>query len=124
MIPGPLRFLGSLIPRPDPVEVDHEVDEAHLEGLPDDFTVLDTPGHTPGHISYLLDRSGGVLLVGDAAVAKDGSVVKGFMNRTTRPFRSSIAHIGEQDFDVAVFGHSGPLVGEASAAFARYAATL
>jgi glyoxylase-like metal-dependent hydrolase (beta-lactamase superfamily II) len=121
---GALSFLTRLVPGAKPVTVDHEVDETRTHGLPTDVTVLETPGHTPGHVSYLLDRDGGVLFVGDAAIAKDGAVSRGFMNRSTPEWRASIAHIAEHDFAIACFGHSGPLPADASAAFARFAATF
>lgn len=124
MMDGWLRFLAPLIPKAEPVAVDHAVDEAHHEGLPGDLTVLDTPGHTPGHVCYLLDRAGGILFVGDAAVAKDGAVGRGFMNRATPTWRASIAHLAEQDFETALFGHSAPIDSKASAAFGRFSANL
>lgn len=121
---GWLRFLASFVPRAEPVAVDHTVDEGHHDGLPADLSVLETPGHTPGHVCYLLDRAGGILFAGDVAVAKDGAVGRGFFNRTTPTWRGSIAHLAEQDFETALFGHSGPIESRASAAFARFAATV
>lgn len=124
MLSGLLRPLTRFFPDPDPVEVDHEVSESRTGGIPDDFTVIDSPGHTPGHISYLLDRSGRILFVGDAAVGKDGRVAKGFMNRHTPQFDASIRHLAEHDFETAFFGHSAPIESGASAAFASFASTL
>lgn len=124
MMSGWLRFLVPLIPKGEPVAVDHLVDEARGVGLPADLSVLETPGHTPGHVSYLLDRAGGVLFVGDAAVSKDGAVARGFMNRATPAWRASIAHIAEQDFEMAAFGHADPIPTGAAGAFASYAATV
>ena len=121
---GWLRFLAPLVPRAEPVAVDHAVDESHGDGLPGDLAVLETPGHTPGHVCYLLDRAGGILFVGDAAVAKDGAVGSGFMNRATPTWQASIDHLAHQDFETALFGHSGPIGAGASAAFARYAASF
>lgn len=121
---GWLRFLARLVPKAEPATVDHAVDETHRTGLPGDLTVLETPGHTPGHISYLLDRAGGILFVGDAAVAKDGAVGRGFFNRATPAWRGSIAHLAEHDFETALFGHSGPIESAASVAFTRYAASI
>lgn len=124
MMDGWLRFLAPLIPKSEPVAVDHRVDESRADGLPADLSVVETPGHTPGHVSYLLDRAGGALFVGDAAISKGGAVERGFMNRATAPWRASIAHIAEHEFEIALFGHADPIRAGAAGAFARYAATL
>lgn len=120
-----LKPLFRFVPGADPVDVDHVVDEAGGAGLPPDLAVIDTPGHTPGHVSYLLDRGGGVLFVGDAAVAsRRGEVRRGWMNAPTPTFDSSLRHLAEQDFDVALFAHSRPIIGGAAAAFQRFVSTL
>ncbi|HKJ56739.1 MAG TPA: MBL fold metallo-hydrolase [Nitriliruptoraceae bacterium] len=122
---GPLAWFMRFIPEADHVEVDHEVSEADQANLPDDFTVLDTPGHTPGHVSFLLDRAGGVMFVGDAAMSsRKGGIVRGIMNVQDPTLDASIAHIATHDFTAAVFGHSAPMTSGAATAFRRFAATL
>ena len=123
---GRVAFLAPLlqriVPSGKPVGVDHVVSEG-TTGLPEDLIVLDTPGHTPGHVSYLLDRGGGLLFVGDAAVGtKQGDVTRGYMNRATPTFDASLRHIAERDFAIACFGHSAPLRGDAAGAFRRFVA--
>jgi glyoxylase-like metal-dependent hydrolase (beta-lactamase superfamily II) len=122
MLPGPFAFLTRLMPRALPVAVDVMVTEAAQDGVPQDLRVVDTPGHTPGHTSYLLDRGGGTLFVGDAAmVHRDGSVGPGFINRGGGPVLvDSIAHIAGLEFESAVFGHSAPIAGAASDLFREY----
>lgn len=118
-----IKPLYRLLPGPASVAVDHIVDGG--DALPSDFTAIDTPGHTPGHMSYLLDRDGGVLFVGDAAVGSKGKAVKrGWMNRSTPDFDASLARIAGFDFDTACFGHSGPLRSGAADAFRRFAASM
>ena len=124
MLRGPLKLLGNLLPGPPRSTPDYLVSEGDSSHLADDFTVLDTPGHTPGHICFLLDRGPGVLFAGDAAVAKEGELVKGFMNRRSYDYDNSIRHIAQQQFGEAHFGHSGPLMTDAGSAFQRFAATL
>ena len=114
--------INLVMPSAEAVEVDHEISKGF--GLPGDLSVVETPGHTPGHVSYLLDRAGGVMFVGDAAVAREGEVRKGFMNRRGPQWDSSIRHLAEQDFAVACFGHAPPLQANASAAFQRFAQSL
>lgn len=121
----PMFWLAVLFPDAPPVEVDHFVSEDANELLPGDVRAIDTPGHTPGHTSYLLDRDGGLLLVGDAAVAtKDGGVKRTRFNRSTQEIDSSLRHLAEFEFEVAAFCHSKPIHTQAAGAFRRFAETL
>jgi glyoxylase-like metal-dependent hydrolase (beta-lactamase superfamily II) len=125
---GKVPFLTPvfrLVPSGRPVVVDREVAEGRIEGLPEDLMVVATPGHTIGHVSYLLDRSGGVLFVGDAAVrTRSGGVARGWMNRATPVFDASLRRLAREDFSVACFGHSAPIEVDAASAFRRLATTL
>ncbi len=121
----PLKWVIAAMPGPPPATVDHFVAEAGRDRLPADLRPVDTPGHTPGHTSYLLDRSGGVLFVGDAGRAtRKGEVTRGWFNRSTRAIDASLRHIAELEFEIAVFGHSSPLYSGASGAFCRFARSL
>lgn len=123
-VPFMAPLFQRIVPSGQPVDVDHIVAEG-ARGLPEDLAVLDTPGHTPGHVSYLLDRGGGLLFVGDAAVAtKQGRVKRGYMNRSSPTFDASLRRIAERDFAIACFGHSAPLSTDAAGAFRRFAAGL
>ena len=91
----------------------------------DGFTALHTPGHTRGHVSYLLDRAGGVLFAGDAASGgKDGQVVSGPTGVSADQVEQerSVAKLATFDFDHAVFGHGRPVSGQAVERFREYAA--
>lgn len=114
--------INMVMPSADPVDVDHEISEGAT--MPGDLSVIETPGHTPGHVSYLLERAGGVMFIGDAAVANDGDIQKGFMNRHSPQWDGSIRHLAEHNFAIACFGHSRPLQASASSAFERFARTL
>jgi glyoxylase-like metal-dependent hydrolase (beta-lactamase superfamily II) len=119
-ITGQLPFLRpffNMLPNAESVDVEHAVGEGATIGLPADLRVIDTPGHTPGHVSYLLEREGGLLIAGDAAVAKRGEVELGWLNRGQPSCHASIRHIAEYDFDIACFGHAAPLRPAASDAF-------
>lgn len=119
----PLALGMSLLPAPPPTEIDGFVSSGDL--LPGDLRAVDTPGHTPGHTSYLLDRGGGVLFAGDAAKAtRRGEVARGYFNRSTPTLDRSLRHLAELDFDVAVFGHSRALRSQAASVFRRFAEAL
>ena len=118
-----LKPVVKLLPDSEPVPIDHEL--ADGMSLPEDFIAVATPGHTPGHVSYLLDRAGGVLFVGDAAVGtKMGEVKRGWMNRSTPTLDSSLRRIAEHTFEIACFGHSEALRTGASGAFSRFVARM
>lgn len=119
-----LKPIMNLLPGPAPVVVEHVIGEGIDGRLPEDLQVIDTPGHTPGHVCFRLDRDGGLLFVGDAAVNKKGEVTRGWMNRAEPTFDASLRHIAEFDFEMACFGHSGPIMSGASAAFEQFAAQL
>ena len=118
-----LKPIFGLLPKAPPSEVDFEIG---LSGgaLPEDLKAVATPGHTPGHTSYLLNRAGGILFIGDAAAHKRGVPKRGFFNRPTPEIDGSIRELGKLEFDIACFGHSDPIVGNASNAFKAFAAKL
>jgi glyoxylase-like metal-dependent hydrolase (beta-lactamase superfamily II) len=118
-----LKPLFNLLPDSEPVEVEHTVAEGDSD-LPADLRVIETPGHTPGHVSYLLERERGLLIVGDAAVAKRGKIKLGWLNRGQPACKTSIRHIAEYDFDAVCFGHAAPLRHAASDAFRALAESL
>ncbi len=120
-----IRPVFRLMPRATPVGVDHRVEPGPIGGLPEDITVIGTPGHTPGHVSFLLDRSGGVLFVGDAAMrSRGGEVRRGWPNRATPQFDESLNRLAEHDFAIACFGHAAPITNGASAMFRRFVASI
>lgn len=120
-----LKPLYRLMPGADAAEVDRLIAEGEGAEMPEALRVIDTPGHTPGHVSLLLDRDGGILFVGDAAVStRRGGVKRGWMNRSTPAFDASLRHLAEFDFSMALFAHSAPLQGSAAGAFRRFAETL
>jgi len=114
------KHFTRLFPKAVSVPVDFIVAEGFESELPADFGVVDTPGHTPGHLAYLLSRDGGIAFVGDAATQKDGTIKRGFFNRSTADITASIARLGTADFAIACFGHSPPLLKDASRAFAAF----
>ena len=121
----PFKLLIQALPGAQPVAIDHYVSEIGDNRLPGDLRAIDTPGHTPGHTSYLLDRDGGVVFVGDAAKAtKHGRVIRGYFNRSTPLIDGSLRHLADQDYEVAVFGHSPPITSGASGAFRRFVESM
>lgn len=120
-----LKPLARLSPAADGVVVDRMVQGDQGLDLVPDLTAIQTPGHTDGHMSLLLERSGGILFVGDAAVAdRSGHVKRGFINVGTETFDNSLRKISTYDFATAHFGHSRPIEQDASGAFRRFVAGI
>lgn len=117
----PAGVLGKLVSRligpVEPTKLDRLVGDG-AEPLPG-FTALHTPGHTRGHLSFLLDRDGGVLFAGDAAGSRGGRVTGPPAPVTADPAeaRTSLARLAGMEFEHAVFGHGRAVSGRAVEAF-------
>jgi glyoxylase-like metal-dependent hydrolase (beta-lactamase superfamily II) len=121
---NPLLKLSSLIMgTPEPSPVDDVVTTDGYAPLPG-FTALHTPGHTAGHLSFLLDRAGGVLFAGDAAAGKRGGVgsTPKMVSADLDQQAKSVARLAELDFEHAVFGHGRAVSGRAVERFREYVA--
>jgi glyoxylase-like metal-dependent hydrolase (beta-lactamase superfamily II) len=87
--------------------------------------VIETPGHTPGHIA-VLDPVAGLLLAGDALNGSGGGVA-GPNPRFSPDMVSanqSVEKLARLTFEIVLFGHGEPVLSGASQAVAELAATL
>lgn len=76
-----------------------------------DLQVIETPGHTPGHIS-LIDSAAGVLISGDSINGSDGGVI-GANPQFTEDMdlaNASIEKLATFDYEVVLFGHGEPIL--------------
>jgi len=119
-----LKPLLGLLPDAEPAVVDHQIQAGPEQMLPEDLVAFASPGHTPGHTSYRLERAAGILFVGDAVLHKGGTVNRGWFNRSTPDIDRSARDLAALEFEVACFGHADPITSGASAAFKAYAAKL
>ncbi|MEV4344734.1 MBL fold metallo-hydrolase [Actinoplanes sp. NPDC049596] len=119
---GLARFAVRLIGTPEPTKLDQLITADGSSPVPG-FTALHTPGHTRGHVSYLLERDGGVLFVGDTGGLRDGRIVLGPTQVSADPAEQgrSLAKLAGYDFEHAVFGHGGAVKGRAVERFRAYA---
>jgi glyoxylase-like metal-dependent hydrolase (beta-lactamase superfamily II) len=89
------------------------------------MTAIHTPGHTAGHLSFLWPEDGGVLFAGDAAghllgrLGPPTNALGGMFTEDIATAKESFRKLAELEFDVACFGHGGPIKGKAHAAFRR-----
>ena len=66
-VPRPRRLLEAILKPPKPARVDEALTADGTFSVPGS-TAIHTPGHTAGHVSYLLDRAGGILFACSAGV--------------------------------------------------------
>jgi glyoxylase-like metal-dependent hydrolase (beta-lactamase superfamily II) len=111
----PVQRIGAIfMPMPEPSPVDDlltEVNPVPIAG----FRAVHTPGHTPGHVSYLLERDGSVLFAGDAASSAGGKVRRTprLLTDDVAAANASVARLARLEFEVAVFGHGSAVRGRA-----------
>lgn len=117
------KIAKHLTGTPDPAAVDETLTADGPAPAPG-FSAVHTPGHTAGHVSYLLDRAGGILFVGDAAGGAGTKVrhTPGVMTADQATARASVAKLAGLSFEVAVFGHGKAVVGGAVEKFRELAA--
>jgi glyoxylase-like metal-dependent hydrolase (beta-lactamase superfamily II) len=123
---GFMRVVGAIMPAPERVPVDEVLTGDGPLSVPG-FTAFHTPGHTRGHMSFLLDRGKGVLFAGDAA----GGGRNGRLRRSPRMVTedpsaesASVARLAELSFEAAVFGHGKSISRDAASRFRDFAARL
>jgi glyoxylase-like metal-dependent hydrolase (beta-lactamase superfamily II) len=122
------RVLGPAIERLGPKRAEpHTIDHALADGetlpIAGGMRVIATPGHTAGHVSFLLDRDGGILVAGDAAGArgtKAGPPVGAIFGMATEDIAEAVRSfqkLATFDFEAALTGHGNPVRSGASDLF-------
>ncbi len=120
---GLAKFAIKLMGTAEPTKIDKVITGADSSPLPG-FTAVHTPGHTAGHVSFLLERAGGILFAGDTASStRDGKVGSGPTQVSVDPAEQgrSLVKLASYDFEHAVFGHGKALSGRAVDRFREYA---
>jgi glyoxylase-like metal-dependent hydrolase (beta-lactamase superfamily II) len=112
-------------PKAPPARVDREVADGETVPAGGGLVAVHTPGHTAGHVSWLLPARR-LLFVGDAAANILGRVGPpfGVFTEDHAEVVRSIAKLAALEFEVACFGHGRVLRGGAAAAFRRLAERL
>ena len=84
-----------------------------------DLRMIDTPGHTAGHIC-VLDGAAGILVAGDALVGTTSGVgpPDPSFSEDMASAGESVAKLAGFDYEIALFGHGEPLLEGASTAVA------
>jgi glyoxylase-like metal-dependent hydrolase (beta-lactamase superfamily II) len=97
------KFIKMTPYPPNPVHFEvSDGDELEVAG---GIKVVGSPGHTPGHVSYLLPQHGGVLFAGDAASNLLGRLGVMPLNEDFASAERSFEALSRLEFEVAGFGH-------------------
>ena len=117
---GPViaRLPGSKL---QPAKVHREVQDGEELPVAGGLKAIHTPGHTAGHLAYLMPGHGGVLFGGDAAGNVFGRLGPplGMFTEDMKQAKASLRKLAELEFDVACFGHGRVLKGKAKTTFRR-----
>ncbi len=109
------------VQRHTPVPVDVRLEDGQKY---DGLTVVFTPGHTRGSISFL-DEARSLLIAGDAVNNESGlRPMDDRYNIDPKQHRESIKKLARFSFENAIFGHGAPIKGGASAKIAELAKRL
>lgn len=90
-----------------------------------DLQIIETPGHTPGHIS-VLDGAAGLLVAGDALNGADGGVAgpNPDFSEDMDTANASAQMLASFDYETVLFGHGEPVLEGASGLVADLAESL
>lgn len=82
----------------------------------DSLQIIETPGHTPGHIA-VFDEAAGILVAGDALTGTGDGVAGPSRDFTPdmETANASVAKLAGFEYEVALFGHGEPILQGASA---------
>jgi glyoxylase-like metal-dependent hydrolase (beta-lactamase superfamily II) len=109
-------------PRVEPVTVGEELTDGQVVPVAGGIRVVHTPGHSPGHASYLHEDSG-VLITGDAIFNVLGMRWPPKLLCTNYVMTQETAHrLGELEYSTAAFTHGPEIRENPRAAIRRFLA--
>ena len=121
-------LLGKLMrrlpdPKLQPVTVGEELYDGQLVDVAGGLRVVHTPGHSPGHASYLHEESG-VLITGDAIFNVLGTrwPIRALCSSFALT-RETARKLGELEYSTAAFTHGPEIRGNAREAIRRFLAS-
>jgi glyoxylase-like metal-dependent hydrolase (beta-lactamase superfamily II) len=119
-----MRVVAAIMPPPESVPVDETLTADGPISVPG-FAAFHTPGHTPGHASFLLDRAGGVLFAGDAARSGRNRRIRRsprIVAEDRAAESASISRLADLRFESIVFGHGRAISHDAAHRFREFVA--
>ncbi|MFD0714863.1 MBL fold metallo-hydrolase [Paenibacillus sp. GCM10027626] len=105
----------ATLEQPPAAKVDQIIAGGEVLPYAGGITVIDTPGHTPGHISLYHERSR-TLIAGDALIVADGQLYGSNPNFTVDPAmaRQSLQTLAQYPIDNVICYHGGLYRGQAT----------
>lgn len=100
----------------DAAEVDVEVEDGATIDAAVPLEVVHAPGHSAGQIALLWREHGGVLIAGDAATHRS-SLGRPPFYENSEDGEATLRKLAALEFEVAAFGHGGPIRSGAARAF-------
>lgn len=100
--------------------VQHKITDGQRLDLAGGIDVIDTPGHSADHQSFLWHRHGGVMIVGDAVTNENGQMdFAPFYDNLEEELRS-VEKLKRYAFEKMAFGHGDYIPHGARAAFLQH----
>jgi len=91
-----------------PAPIDRDVPGNNEIPVAGGLRAIHVPGHSAGHLAFLWPEHGGVLFAGDVAANAMGLGLS-IIHEDLGEARRSLRKLSRYAFDVAVFGHGGPI---------------
>lgn len=99
-------------------EIEREIADGDVLPVGGGLRVIASPGHSAGHLCYLLERDGGLLFAGDAC-SNTGGLNYSIVYDDHAQARRTLGKLASLTFAAVCFGHGRALVGDKAAAFNR-----
>ena len=109
-------FIKSSKTQVPPAEVEHEVHDGDVLPISGGIRVIHTPGHSAGHVSFLLERDGGLLFSADTG-SNMGGLGYSVVYDDFEEGRRSLRKLAQSKFKAVSFGHGSALTGAAAEKF-------
>lgn len=101
-----------------PAEIEHEIEDGQEVPVAGGLHAIHIPGHCAGQLAFLWPKNGGVLFAADAAVHAMGLWLQP-THEDLEQGHESLRKLSEREFEIAVFGHGGPIMCGAAEKFRR-----
>ena len=100
----------------NPCPVDHQLDEGDVVDLPGlQLKVINTPGHSNGHVSYYGVLNGvKILLAGDTVFPGGKILLQNIYDCNIQNYAASVEKLANLEIDVLLAGHQMPILSNGS----------
>jgi glyoxylase-like metal-dependent hydrolase (beta-lactamase superfamily II) len=111
-------FIKSVPPYVPAAEIDHEIQDGEVLPIAGGLEAIHTPGHSAGHMAFVLQRDGGLLFAADAC-SNLPFLGYSIVYDDLEEGRRSLAKLAALDVAAVCFGHGRALTGTGVDTFRR-----